>query len=308
MTSLIRPIVFSIPAYESMAAQIAAKLGADIGEIERKQFPDGEVYQRLISSVADRDVILVGGMYDDAQTLPFYDLACAIAKYGARRLDMVIPYFGYSTMERSIIAGEVITAKTRTRLLSAIPEAARGNRAWFVDLHAEGIPHYCEGHLVARHIYGKPVLVPHFRELGGDVLASTDAGRAKWVQSLAQELCWEAAIIIKRRLSGSETEVSAVSCDVKGKDVVIYDDMIRTGGSLRGAVKSYVDAGAKSIKVVATHGVFPGDAYEKLAAMPEIISISCSDSHPRAVELAEKGLVIIPLAEVICDKIIEGGP
>ncbi len=308
MGKLSNPIVFSIDAYEDMAAQIAQKLGAEIGKVERKTFPDGEVYQRLIDSVADRDVLLVGGTYDDAQTLVFYDLACAIAKYGARRLELVIPYFGYSTMERSVIAGEVITAKTRTRLLSAIPAAARGNRAWFVDLHAEGIPHYCEGHLVARHIYCKPVLIPHFRELGGDVLASTDAGRAKWVQSLAQELCWEAAIIIKRRLSGSETEVSAVSCDVKGKHVVIYDDMIRTGGSLRGAVKSYTDAGAASIKVVASHGIFPGDAFEKLQAMPEITSISCTDSHPRAVALAAKGLRLIPLADVIVERILEGGP
>ena len=308
MGTLSNPIVFSIPSYEKMAAEIAERVGAEIGQIERKYFPDGEVYQRLISSVADRDVLLVGGTFDDAHTLMYFDIACAIAKYGARRLDMVIPYFAYSTMERSVIAGEVITAKTRARLLSAIPPAVRGNRAWFVDLHSEGIPHYCEGHLVARHIYAKPILVPHFKELGGDVLASTDAGRAKWVQSLAQELCWEAAIIIKRRLSGSETEVSAVSCDVQGKHVIIYDDMIRTGGSLRGAVQSYKDAGAASIKVVASHGIFPGDSYEKLAAMPEITSISCTDSHPKACELAAKGLKIIPLADVICERILEGGP
>ncbi len=308
MGKLVNPIVFSIPAYEAMASQIAERLDADIGKLERKFFPDGEVYQRLIDSVSDRDVLLVGGMYDDAQTLMLFDLACALAKYGARRLELVIPYFGYSTMERSVIAGEVITAKTRTRLLSAIPVAAYGNRAWFVDLHAEGIPHYCEGHMVARHIYGEPVLIPHFKELGGDVLASTDAGRAKWVQSLAGEMCWEAAIIIKRRLSGSETEVSAVSCDVKDKHVIIYDDMIRTGGSLRGAVKTYKEAGAASIKVVASHGVFPGDAYEKLAAMPEIDSISCTDSHPKSMELAAKGLKIIPLADVIVDRILKGGP
>lgn len=308
MGDLKNPIVFSIPAYEDMAQQIAERLGADIGRLERKFFPDGEIYQRLIDSVDDRDVLLVGGTYDDTHTLMLFDLGCAIAKYGARRLDLVIPYFAYSTMERSVIAGEVITAKTRTRLLSAIPPAVRGNRAWFVDLHTEGIPHYCEGHMVARHIYAKPALIPHFKELGGDVLASTDAGRAKWVQSLAQELRWEAAIIIKRRLSGDETEVSAVSCDVKDKRVVIYDDMIRTGGSLRGAVQTYADAGAKSICVVASHGIFPGDAFDKLMAMPEIESISCTDSHPRVQELTARGLKVIPLADVIVDRILEGGP
>jgi ribose-phosphate pyrophosphokinase len=310
MRRLIDPLVLSLPSYHALAADLATALGAELDNVERQVFPDGERYHRLLTPVDERDVLLVGGTVDDQHTLDLFDLGCAAVKYGARRLDLIVPYFGYSTMERAVKPREVVTAKTRSRLLSAIPAAAIGNRAWFVDLHSEGIAHYCEGHLVARHIYAKAALLPIMRELGGPgmVLASTDAGRAKWVQSLANELGCDAAIIIKRRLSGSETTVAGVSCDVAGRHVVIYDDMIRTGGSLRGAVTTYQQAGAAQIAVVATHGIFPGDAFTRLQAMPGLEAIACSDSHPRAVNLAADGLRLIPLAGVIADRLADGGP
>ncbi|MFN3491513.1 MAG: ribose-phosphate pyrophosphokinase, partial [Anaerolineales bacterium] len=91
--------------------------------------------------------------------------------------------FAYATMERAVRPGEVVTAKTRAALLSAIPPACSGNRIVLLDLHSEGIPHYFEGELTAIHVYGKPIIRALARRLGGDdfVLACTDAGRAKWV-------------------------------------------------------------------------------------------------------------------------------
>ena len=97
------------------------------------------------------------------------------------------------------------------------------------------------------------------------MLASTDAGRAKWVESLAKDLQVDAAFVYKRRTSGSETEITGVSANVAGQRVVIYDDMIRTGGSLLNAAQVYRDAGAVAIDAIATHGVFPGDSLEKFA-------------------------------------------
>lgn len=310
MARLNDPLVFTLPGYEAMGQEIAGKLGAEMGAIERKAFPDGERYHRLLTPVAHRDVLLVGGTIDDQHTLDLFDLGCAISKYGALRLDLVIPYFGYSTMERAVKDHEVVTAKTRARLLSAIPRSANGNRAWFVDLHTEGIPHYVEDPLAAHHIYAEPVLVEQFKAFGGDnmVLASTDAGRAKWVQSLAMACGCEAAIIIKRRLSGSETTVAAVSCDVTGKHVVIYDDMIRTGGSLLGAARTYREAGAADVDVVATHGVLPGNALDRILGDGTISRVACSDSHPNACALVNRGLHLINLGSTIAARIQNGGP
>jgi ribose-phosphate pyrophosphokinase len=118
------------------------------------------------------------------------------------------------------------------------------------------------------------------------VLASTDAGRAKQVQSLANDLGVFPSFVFKRRLDSGATEVSAVSAQVKDKQVIIYDDMIRTGGSLVGAVMAYKEAGAATISVVTTHGVFAGDAIAKLRGCGLIDKIAVTDSHPNACIVA----------------------
>ncbi len=300
-------VVFGIRSYATMAQQVAKLLKANLGHVEIREFPDGERYQRILTKVSDKDVVLVGGTISDAATLELYDLACALAKYGARSLDLIIPYFSYSTMERAVQSGEVVTAKTRARLLSSIPDAARGNRAFLLDLHSDGIPHYFEGDLTAYHVYGKPFVAEAARHLGGKdfVLASTDAGRAKWVQSLAEDLGVDAAFVFKRRLSGQRTAVTGVSAQVKGRHVIIYDDMIRTGGSLLSAARIYQAAGAKIIDVISTHGLFPGDALVKLQKSGVIRKIHVTDSHPRAVELKSQFLKVHPVAPLLVDALKE---
>ncbi|MCA9542109.1 MAG: ribose-phosphate pyrophosphokinase [Myxococcales bacterium] len=291
-------LLFAQPGYEAFTEALHAAVGGELGQVARKRFPDGERYQRLDTSVEGRDVVLVGGTVDDAATLALYDLACALVTYGARRLSLVVPYFGYSTMERATREGEVVTAKARARLLSSIPPASAGNRILLLDLHSEGIPHYFEGALTAFHVYGKTVLGPVIRKLGGAdfVLGSTDSGRAKWVESLANDLGVDAAFILKRRLSGSETQVTALNARVQGRAVVIYDDMIRTGGSLIGAAQAYRDAGAARLVAVCTHGVLPGDALARLRASGLFEAIVSTDSHPRALALADEGLTIVDVA------------
>src|SRR4030095_10600193 len=126
-------------------------------------------------------------------------------------------------MDGAVKNGEVVKAKTRAILFSSIPETSLGNKIMLMDLHSEGLPHYFEGALRAMHVYCKPIIIEAARELGGDdfVLASTDAGRAKWVESLANDLGVNAAFVFKRRTSGEETHITSLSADVKNKNVVI---------------------------------------------------------------------------------------
>lgn len=277
-------LVFSIPAYAAMAETLAAF--GELGQIDREEFPDGEVGLRLSTEVAGRNVVLVGGTYNDRATLEMYDLSCAIAKYGAKTLTLVVPYFGCSTMERATKPGVVVTAKTRARLLSAIPQAHDGNRILLLDLHADGIPHYFEGNITAHHVYAKPLIKRACAQIPRGslslVLASTDAGRAKWVESLANDLGIGAAFITKNRISGRETKVMAVNGDVKGKYVILYDDMIRSGGSLIGAAEAYRNAGAAKLSIVSTHMVGGDKAVNRLAQSDLFESITVTDSHPNA--------------------------
>ncbi len=292
-------LVFALPEYRSMQERLCAD-GHEAGEVAIDTFPDGERYMQIVSEVDGRDVVLLGGTTSDAATLMLFDLGCALVRCGARRLTLIVPYYGYATMERAVRAGEVVTAKTRAVMLSAIPMACYGNRILLLDLHAEGIPHYFEGGLTAFHVYAKPVLRDVIMRLGGSdfVLACTDAGRAKWVESLANDVGVTAAFVFKRRLSGDRTEVSALDAQVQGKRVVIYDDMIRTGGSLLGAARAYRDAGATSLAAVATHGLFPAESLAKIQASGLFTDIVCTDSHPRALALQAQGLVVEPVGQL----------
>lgn len=308
MSLKIKPLVFGTQRYQSIARQMTQNGKWVTGKTVIETFPDGERYQRIDSKIQGEAVVLVGGTASDADTLELYDLACALVKYSAKKLDLVIPYYGYSTMERAVQWGEVVTAKTRARLLSSIPMAPRGTRVFFLDLHSEGIPHYFEGNITPIHVYGKPFVVEVARKLGGKkfVLASTDAGRAKWVQSLANDLGVQPSFVFKKRTDGRKTTITAVSAHVEGEHVIIYDDMIRTGGSLMKAAQAYLNAGAKKIDVITTHGIFPEDAVQKIQASGLIQSIHCTDSHPNASQIKNDFLKVHPVAPLFVEAIKKG--
>jgi ribose-phosphate pyrophosphokinase len=310
----VTPLVFSTAVYDYLGEAIAQAGGWELGRVQREQFPDGEHYCRIDTDPADRDVILVGGTVDDHATLALYDLACGLVTEGAYRVRLVIPYFGYSTMERATRTGEIVTAKTRARLFSSIPQASRGTQVFLLDLHVASIAHYFEGGIRPVHVYAKDLVIDAARRLGGDspagggrgngdsfVLACTDAGRAKWVESLANDLGVEAAFVYKRRTSGSETHVTGVSAQVAGKRVVIYDDMIRTGGSLVTAAQAYRDAGAVAIDAIATHGLFPRDSLARIQATGLFGQVATTDSHPRARALASDFLHVASTAELLAE-------
>ncbi len=311
------PLVFATRAYAHLAAEICRLGGFPAGEVERRSFPDSERYQRIATRCSGRDVALVGGTISDGDTLELYDLATGLVHCGAARLNLVIPYFGYSTMERATREGEVVTAKSRARLLSSIPSAGMGNRVFLLDLHVDSVAYYFEDAVNPVHIDGAPVIRAAVRASAGHdpaakqdgfVLGCTDAGRAKRVERLAGDLGVTAAFVYKRRLSGDRTEVSGVSAHVRGERVVIYDDMIRTGGSLLAAAAAYRDAGATSIAAVTTHGLFVRGALDRVTASGLFSSLAATDSHPRALELgrAHPLLTIHSVAPLLAERLAEG--
>jgi len=296
-----KKLLFSIKDYEYLAEKVLAEGSFEKGELESGHFTDGERYQRIITPVENRDVVIIGGTVSDGATLELFDLASSLVSYGANSLSLVVPYFGYSTMERAVLPGEVVTAKTRARLLSAIPRSNRGNKIYFFDLHSEGIQYYFEQDLYPTHVYCKDIVIEAAKQYGGDnfVMASTDAGRAKWVESLANDMGVNAAFILKRRLKGDYTEVSAINADVAGKTVIIYDDMIRSGGSIINAASTYKDAGATDIFVITTHGLFVNDGINKLKNSGLIKKLICTDSHVNSQDIDDDFVEVRSIAGLI---------
>lgn len=307
-------ILYSTKNYDYLKNNILSKDSSfKAGNLQRKTFPDGERYIRIEDNVKGQDVAVIGGTISDQDTLEIFDLACALVKYGARSLSLVIPYFGYSTMERSTKVGEIVVAKTRARLLSAIPQASYGNKIFLVDLHSEGIPYYFEGDVSVSHLYAKDEVIELVKEITkGDkdiVLGSTDAGRAKWVESLANDIGCEAAFVYKRRLSGAETKLTGINADVKGKHVVIYDDMIRTGGSLIQAGEAYLNAGASKVSAITTHSIFPNidgkSSMDRLKDSGLFYKIASTNSHPRVLESDFKDVLVKDLSDKLAKALKE---
>ena len=294
-------LIFHTSRYKYLADRVLSLGNYLEGIVETSHFSDGERYQRIVSKVEDQHVILIGGTVDDPTTLELFDLASALVSYGAESLSLIVPYYGYSTMERAVKAREIVTAKTRARLFSAIPQSHKGNKIYLFDLHTEGIPHYFEQNLQPMHVYCKDIIINAAQRVGGDnfVLASTDAGRAKWVESLANDMRVNAAFILKRRLSGDQTEMSAVNADVEGKTVVIYDDMIRSGGSIINAARTYSMAGASKIFVITTHGIFINDGVQKLKSCGLIEKIICTDTHCNTFDIHDDFLEVISIDKLI---------
>jgi ribose-phosphate pyrophosphokinase len=299
-------VIFSTRAYDYLKSNLLKQHSRfKDGEVVAKNFPDGELYQQIVSDVEEKHVVLIGGTITDSDTLELFDLACGLVKGGAASLTLVIPFFGYSTMERAVKNGEIVKAKTRTILLSAIPQSPMGNQVIMLDLHSEGIPHYFSENIRPVHLYCKKIVMEAAQELYGKdfVLCSTDAGRAKWVESLANDMGINAAFVFKRRISGDETHVTSISADVKGKNVVIYDDMVRTGGSLINAAQSYLDAGAKEISVITTHGLFNNNAIDRIKKSGIIKRVISTDTHPNALALQSDFLQVKSVAGLLAEHI-----
>lgn len=297
-----RRFLVTIESYAYLEGPLAAALDIELAPVERKRFPDGERYLRVAEDLRCADVILLGGTPTDLDCLELYDLGFAISRAGARSLSIVIPYFGYATMERAVLPGEVVTAKTRARLISAIPSCEGGTRVMLFDLHTDGIEFYFGDSHVTQHLYGAPIITSLVERAMGErpyVLGATDAGRAKWVQSLAKGLGVEPAFVYKTRDSKTGALcVTGVNADVRGREVVMYDDMIRTGSSLLQAGRAYLEAGATAVHAVASHLVLPGQSLEKLRDSQVLTSIHGTDSHPNSLRIdAGTGTIgsVVPL-------------
>lgn len=267
-------------------------------------------FEKISTPVAGRHVVIVGGTINDPDTMDLYRLANAAYEAGALSITMVVPYYGYSTMERKVNGGEAVKAKIRARLLSSIPRCPMGNRILMCDLHAEAMPGCFEFGLKPMHVYGGKVVVKRLALESADwLLASADINRIKWVESMAGDAKVDTAYTIKVRKGGQTRSVGQVG-DVTDHHVRMYDDMIRTGGSAIGAANGYRANKASSVDMIATHGVMPGGSLKRMQDSGAFKQVIVTDTHPRAVQLQTEFsgfLRVESVADIIADHLTGRG-
>jgi ribose-phosphate pyrophosphokinase len=294
--------VFSGRANVPLAHSISDYLGLGLGKVQITNFPDGEIRIKLEEDIRGRDTFFIqptcGPCNDSLMELLIF-IDCA-RRASAERITAVVPYFGYARQDRKDEGRVPITAKLVANLIAT----AGADRVLTVDLHAAQIQGFFD--IPVDNLYAEPVLSRFYRnrELGDLVLVSPDPGNAKRARMYAERLGGTLAIVDKRRVSGSAVEVGRLIGDVRGKTVLMMDDMISTAGTICGAAKLCRDEGAVAVHVGATHGVLCGPAAERLREAP-IDDILVTDTIPvpqEAIDAIGK-IHVLSVAELIGEAI-----
>jgi ribose-phosphate pyrophosphokinase len=271
--------IFAGRSGTELARRMCDHLDMPLGAARIETFPDGEIIVKLDEDVRGRDCYVVLSTCTPVndnlmELLVFID---CLKRASARRVTCVVPYFGYARQDRKDEGRVPITAKLVANLITK----AGADRLVCIDLHAAQIQGFFD--IPVDHLSATPVFHDYFMsirdELKDLVLVSPDVGNVKVSEAFANMLGGELAIIHKRRVSGSEVRTDAIIGNVKGKTVLMYDDMITTAGTIVEASKLVLEKGATRVIAAASHPVMVGLAMERLSASP-ITKIVCTNTIP----------------------------
>jgi len=249
-------------ASQELARKVSAEMQVPLTEMIRKEFSDGEMYHAFPRDISGKEMIIVASTPDDSAHQELVDLIAGCRYWNSKSVNVVIPYLGYSTMERARPeSGEIPKGITRTRQIFR----TRPDYVAFIDLHSEAVLHAHSGEVRTRHLWTETLAAEKIRKAGitDYVLVSPDYGFSKRVARLAGLLDCPHTAANKDRYDIDKTIIGQLSSAVRGKTAIICDDMIRTGGSMLQTVDRCYEAGAVNVMIMATHLVLSGQASKK---------------------------------------------
>ncbi len=253
--------VFSGRSNLPLAKHIAGEIGIKLGRCDIKTFSDGEIWVKYSDNIRGCDVFIIQSTNPPAENLmELLIMIDAARRASARRVAAVIPYFGYARQDRKDQPRVSITAKLVANLITT----AGADRVITMDLHAPQIQGFFD--IPVDHLYSSAILVSHFKRkrLSNLAVASPDVGGIKMARAYAKRLEADLIVIDKRRPRQNEAEVMNIIGDVRGKNILVIDDLIDTGGTLYNAVEALTKAGAADIYAACTHPVFSGKAMQRV--------------------------------------------
>lgn len=284
-------MLFAGTSHRELAEQIAKCLGKPLGKTLIEKFPDGEIGVRILESVRGRDVFVV---QSTARQPSFYlmellILVDAFKRASARSVTAVIPYFGYARQDRRGMEREPITAKLVANLL----QTAGVTRVLTMDLHTEQIQGFFD--IPVDNLYGSSLIVEALPKQMREncIVVTPDIGSIKLARAYAKALKVDLAIVDKRRVNAKQVEVVAIIGDVKGKNVLLTDDMCSTGRTLEVAAKVCKEAGANHVYAAVTH--FIGEGLMEDSGIEKMI-LSNTVQLPEAID--SKRLQVVSVAHL----------
>ncbi len=270
--------LFTGNAHPELARAIAAELGLTLTDVRVDAFPDGETFVKINENIRGQNVFLIQPTCPPTNhnLMELFIMVDAAKRASAQQITAVLPFFGYARQDRKDQPRVPITAKLVANLMTA----AGVNRVLAMDLHAAQIQGFFD--IPVDHLYAAPVLIRYLRDKGLNknlVVVSPDVGGVKMARAYAEALGADLAIVAKHRLSATEVEATNVIGEVKGRDVLLVDDITETAGTLTAAARILKEHGAGRIYAGVSHAVLNELALNRLADST-IEELICTDSVP----------------------------
>jgi ribose-phosphate pyrophosphokinase len=253
-------------ASRPLAEKVVQELGVSISELDVRRFPDGEKYVRILDNVSGEDVAVIQSTYHkpDEYLFEYFLLAETLRDLGAKKVTAVIPYFAYARQDERFNPGEAISFETVAKLI----ENVGTNEIYTIDMHLHRVPDISKMFKIpAYNLSAIPLIANYVKknfELSKLLVIGPDEEAEQWAKAAAETLKVDYDVLEKRRLGPEKVEIKPRRLDVKGRDVLIVDDIISTGGTILETVKVVRREGARKIIAACTHPVLVEDALTKI--------------------------------------------
>lgn len=292
--------LFSGNANRKLAQEIAEYLGMPLGVAEVSQFSDGEVYVQINENVRGADVFVIQPTSPpvDHHLMELLIMIDALRRASAHRITAVIPYFGYARQDRKVQPRVPISSK----LVADLIAVSGANRVLTMDLHAGQIQGFFN--IPVDHLYAAPVVLRYFQEREWDegVVVAPDAGGVERARAFAKRLGTSLAFIDKRREGPNDAKVMRIVGEVKGRDVIIVDDIIDTAGTITQGVTALREEGARRIYASCTHPVLSGPAIERIESS-DLEEVVVTNTIPLDERRSSKKLTLLSVAPLLGEAI-----
>jgi ribose-phosphate pyrophosphokinase len=293
--------IFSGSSNPELAQKIGASLSLPLGKLEIGRFPEGEIKVKFQENVRGTDCFLVQSTCPpvNEHLMELLIMIDACRRASARRITAVIPFFGYARQDRKDQPRVPITAKLIANLLTE----AGANRVLTMDLHAMQIQGFFD--IPLDHLQAAPVLIDYFKRgaIPDLAVATADVGGIKQAWHFAERLNTGLSIVDKKRSGDEQVKAMALIGEVKGRNVLIPDDMIATGGTLCEAVHFLRQSGAKDLYACCTHAIFSGNAVSKLRESG-LKKIVVTDTIPLPPEKRLPQVEVLSIAKIFGEAIL----